>query len=129
MIGVILVDMKTMTIPDRFSMGAVVGIILSIAFPVLHSVDGYVPTSRLISAFHSLVGLLIGSACLYWIGAVGFKVFGREALGEGDVKLLGCIGAFCGWKGALFAIFGGALIGCVLLLPTILIGKLMTKKN
>ena len=38
-------------------------------------------------------------------------IFGREALGEGDVKLLGCIGAFCGWKGAIFAIFGGAMIG------------------
>jgi leader peptidase (prepilin peptidase)/N-methyltransferase len=49
--------------------------------------------------------------------------FGREALGEGDVKLLGCIGAFCGWQGAIFAIFGGALIGTLLLIPIMLIQK------
>ena len=56
-------------------------------------------------------------------------IFGREALGEGDVKLLGCIGAFCGWKGAIFAIFGGAMIGSFLLLPIIIFSRLGWKKT
>jgi len=29
------------------------------------------------------------------------------------VKFVGAIGAFCGWQGAVFSIFGGALIGTV----------------
>jgi leader peptidase (prepilin peptidase)/N-methyltransferase len=68
----------------------------------------------------ALLGILVGSASLYWIGLLAEKAMGKEALGEGDVKLLGCIGAFCGWQGALFTIFGGALIGTIMLLPVAL---------
>jgi leader peptidase (prepilin peptidase)/N-methyltransferase len=34
-------------------------------------------------------------------------------MGFGDVKFVGAIGAFCGWQGAVFAIFGGALVGTI----------------
>lgn len=36
-----------------------------------------------------------------------------EAVGFGDVTFMGGIGAFCGWQGALFAVFGGAIVGSV----------------
>ena len=80
------------------------------------------------SGLDALLGILVGSASLYWIGLLAEKAMGKEALGEGDVKLLGCIGAFCGWEGALFAIFGGALIGTIMLLPVALVqGKAKPK--
>jgi leader peptidase (prepilin peptidase)/N-methyltransferase len=44
-------------------------------------------------------------------------------MGEGDVKFVGFIGAFCGWQGAVFSMFGGALVGTVVLLPALLIGR------
>ena len=56
--------------------------------------------------------------------AVREMVLGKAAMGEGDVKFLGCIGAFCGWQGALFGLFGGAVIGCAILLPLILLGRI-----
>ena len=88
---------------------------LSFYFPAMH-LEIYNPVfwDHFSSGMESILGMLIGSALLYWIGAIAQIAFGREALGEGDVKLLGCIGAFCGWQGAVFAIFGGALLGTLL---------------
>jgi leader peptidase (prepilin peptidase)/N-methyltransferase len=115
-----------MIIPDRFSMGgAVSGVLLSIAFPSIHLIAHSTEfLDRLGGGMNSLVGLLVGSASLYWIGIFAEKAFRKEALGEGDVKLMGCIGAFCGWKGAIFAIFGGATLGALILLPLMLINRM-----
>lgn len=125
MITVVVIDLETMTIPDRFSIGgALLGLILSTLIPSIHSLEGTGTEMRMSSFFTSITGLLIGSSILYWIGAIGYRIFGREALGEGDVKLLGCIGAFCGWKGAVFSIFGGAMLGCLLMLPLMAYGKI-----
>jgi leader peptidase (prepilin peptidase)/N-methyltransferase len=59
----------------------------------------------------ALLGLFIGSALVLWIGLLAEVVLRKEAMGFGDVKLLGCIGAFVGWKGAVFSVFGGAILG------------------
>jgi len=119
LVAVIVIDFETMLIPDRLSIGgACFGLILSFYFPSLHGIE-YHPMGleSLLGGITSLAGILVGSGFLYWIGALASRAFGREALGEGDVKLLGCVGAFCGWKGAMFSIFGGALIGSALLIP------------
>ena len=130
LISVIVIDMETMTIPDRFSIGgALLGLLLSFAFPSMHALDNLEFASHLISFFESLMGLLLGSSLLYWIGAIASRVFDREALGEGDVKLLGCIGAFCGWKGAVFTIFGGAMVGCIFMIPMLLLSWLNLRKE
>jgi leader peptidase (prepilin peptidase)/N-methyltransferase len=47
----------------------------------------------------------------------------REAMGRGDLKFLAAIGAFLGWRGVLFSIFAGSVVGSVVGLTTLLIGK------
>ncbi len=47
----------------------------------------------------------------------------REAMGRGDLKFLASIGAFLGWRAVLFSVFAGSLLGSVVGLGTMLIGK------
>jgi leader peptidase (prepilin peptidase)/N-methyltransferase len=47
----------------------------------------------------------------------------REAMGRGDLKFLAAIGAFLGWRGVLFSLFGGSLAGSLVGLVTLIVGK------
>ncbi len=47
----------------------------------------------------------------------------REAMGLGDANWMACVGAFLGWKAVLFAIFGGSIIGALVSLLMILLGR------
>ena len=120
------IDLDHMIIPDRFSIGGMVaGVLLAFAFPSLHSVEADVALlARIESGLVAIIGAFVGSGLVYWISVLGEVVFRKPAMGEGDVKFIGCIGAFCGWQGAVFAMFGGALIGTLVLLPWILAVRL-----
>ena len=119
------IDFDHMIIPDRFSIGGmVIGVLLSVFFPALHGVGGEVLTSNVRSGILSITGALVGAGLVYWIGVLGEIVFRKPAMGEGDVKFVGFIGAFCGWQGAVFSMFGGAFIGSIVLLPILLIGRI-----
>lgn len=109
------IDLDHMIIPDVFTIGlGVVGVGLSFGFPALHGATGDIPLlAHLRSGGTGLVGLLIGSGVVLWIALVAEAVLRKEAMGFGDVKFLGAVGAFCGWQGALFSIFGGAIVGTV----------------
>ena len=47
----------------------------------------------------------------------------REAMGRGDLKFLAAIGAFLGWRAVLFSVFAGSLLGSLIGLITLLVGK------
>jgi leader peptidase (prepilin peptidase)/N-methyltransferase len=92
-----------------------VGIALSFAVPGLHGTCAYSLLGCLRSGAAAILGLALGSALGLWMALLGELLLGREVLGFGDVKFLGAIGAFCGWQGAIFSVFGGAMIGAVAL--------------
>ena len=47
----------------------------------------------------------------------------REAMGRGDLKFLAAIGAFLGWRAVLCSIFAGSLIGSLVGLASMALGK------
>ena len=85
-----------MSIPDRFSIGgALLGVFFSFSFPSLHGFSTEpIFFERMSAVFSGIIGLLVSSAILFWIGAIGEGLMRKEALGQGDVKMLGFVGAF-----------------------------------
>jgi leader peptidase (prepilin peptidase)/N-methyltransferase len=125
LIAATFIDLDHMIIPDRFSIGgAVLSLVIAFFVPGLHGIESTIPLlASMESAAHALIGMLVGAGLVYWIAVLGEIVFRKPAMGEGDVKFVGFIGAFCGWQGAVFAMFGGALIGTLALLPMLLLSK------
>ena len=113
MVCAAFIDFDHMVIPDRFTIGGfVLGVLLAATVPSLHGYEaGYFVLDSFRSFLAALVGAFIGSALLLWTALTSELVLRREVMGFGDVKLMGAIGAFCGWQGAVFAMFGGAVIG------------------
>lgn len=109
------IDLDHFIIPDPFSLGAAfAGLLLSILVPALHGQTGDVFILECMrSGVIGLEGLLVGSGVVLWIALTAEAVLKKEAMGFGDVKFTGMIGAFCGWHGAVFAVFGGAVVGTV----------------
>ena len=98
LIPIVFIDIDHRIIPDELSLGGLAaGILLS-----------FLPGGDWKGA---LAGMALGGGILFVTAAVYHKVTGIEGLGGGDIKLLAMIGAFLGWRGALFTIFFGSLLG------------------
>lgn len=116
MVCATFIDLDHMIIPDRFAIGgAVVGVLLSVLVPSLHdqTVTPFWPINSMRAVIEAVIGMFIGSALVLWIAEIAEVVLRKEAMGFGDVKFLGAIGAFCGWQGGVFAVFGGAVLGTI----------------
>ncbi|MFZ4395727.1 MAG: prepilin peptidase [Kiritimatiellia bacterium] len=113
------VDFEFMEIPDQVTLGGTAaGLIFSILVPALHGHGALQDASAfwhrsLFSLGHAALAAAIGAGSLWVVGWLGEKAFQKEAMGLGDVKLMGAVGAFLGWQAVLFTIVGGALLGSV----------------
>ncbi len=79
--------------------------------------------------FYSFSSMLISGGTLYLIGLLGEKIFKKEAMGGGDVKLLAGIGSFVGIKNIFWIIFLASTIGGTIGLMKILCHKSLKRNN
>jgi len=132
LIGGSFIDYDTQQLPDIFTVwGMIIGFGFSCLFPELHAQGGS-GDPRLLEAMRggilSATGAVVGAGVILWVAMLAETLLRKEAMGFGDVLLMGCIGAFVGWKGAIFAIFGGAFLGTFFVLPLMLVNQLFGLK-
>jgi leader peptidase (prepilin peptidase)/N-methyltransferase len=99
LLGIAVIDARNYIIPDLFSLG---GAALGLVFSLLP--EGLSPGQ-------SVAGLLLGGGVLFLVAFLGERIFNKEAMGGGDIKMMAMIGAFLGWKGVAFTLFTGSLTG------------------
>ncbi|MEM8756343.1 MAG: prepilin peptidase [Planctomycetota bacterium] len=58
-------------------------------------------------------GYLIGAALVWGVRIFGTFLFGKEAMGLGDVHVLAAVGACLGWADAVLTFFAAVLVGLV----------------
>lgn len=105
------IDLEHTMIPDEVTLpGAALGLV-SVSFRDVDAMD---------MAIGAGAGYLIIQITFVW----GYeRLFGRRGMGEGDSKLLLMIGAFCGWKGIVFALLGGCIQGIVAVVGAFVLRK------
>lgn len=122
LIVITFIDFDHQIIPDVITLpGMLIGLSLApfflypLADPLPFHLDHLLPhTGPYLTAFiNSLIGIILGGGPLLAIGWLWEKLRHIEAMGGGDIKLMGMVGSFLGWKGALLTIMLGALTGSI----------------
>jgi len=132
LIVITFIDLDHQIIPDVITLpGMLLGLMLApfvmsaLADPLPFHIGSLLPHAGpyLTGLLNSFIGLLFGATPLFAIGWLWEKLRNIEAMGGGDVKLMGMVGSFLGWKGALLTIMLGALAGSVVGITLILLKR------
>lgn len=120
------VDFDCFEIPDEVSIGGMLlAPLCALAVPALHrdtalarhfssaEVVSRGEVDRLGALIACLAGMAVGGGVLLAIGWIGKRIWGRDAMGLGDVKLLAAGGGFVGPGGALAALLIGSMTASI----------------
>jgi leader peptidase (prepilin peptidase)/N-methyltransferase len=113
------VDVDHFIIPDRVSLGGIIaGLLLAPLVPAMHGAADWWGSLR-----EAAIGAAVGWGSLWTVGFIGKLIFRKDAMGFGDVKLLGAMGAFLGWEAIIFIIIASSFAGSVVGLSLVAVGK------
>lgn len=119
------IDLDHFYLPDRVTIGGMLlGVPLSFLVPELQGMQGGEGWSANVSALcWSVGGLAFGFLFLWGLGWIFTKILKKDAMGFGDVKLLGAVGAFFGPWAVIFTIVVSSIFGSFVGLLMIARGK------
>jgi leader peptidase (prepilin peptidase)/N-methyltransferase len=131
MVGLIFSDLEERILPDEFTLGGwLAGLAVAWLVPLESDIVGLVLhlagadwPPRALSLAEAVVGSIVPALALWMCGALYEAIRHREGLGFGDVKMVGCLGAFLGLRATLMVFFLGSLAGAVLGLVFILLRR------
>jgi leader peptidase (prepilin peptidase)/N-methyltransferase len=108
LVALALIDWDTFLIPDELSLGLLTaGPLVATVNPLLNMGAAHWYSPILLS----LRGGIAGFVLCWAVAAAGERLFGKEAMGGGDIKLLAAVGAWGGGLGAFNCLMMGSLLG------------------
>ena len=114
LISAFIVDYKIHIIPNRLNFTMFeVGIIFAFIFGI----------QNLNLAKDMFLGMIAGGGIFLLITLIGGLIAGKEAMGLGDVKLMGALGLFFGWYKILIISVLAFLIGAIISIIVLIVRK------
>ena len=114
LISAFIVDYKIQIIPNRLNFTMFeVGIIFAFIFGI----------QNLNLAQDMFLGMIAGGGIFLLITLIGGLIAGKEAMGLGDVKLMGALGLFFGWYKILIISVLAFLIGAIISIIVLIVRK------
>lgn len=105
LLSAFVIDYRLQIIPNRLNLTMFeVGIVIAFLYG----------TSNVAITIDMLLGMLVGGGIFLAITAIGGLIYGKEAMGFGDVKLMGALGLYFGVSNILVISVMSFLIGAIL---------------
>ena len=100
-----VIDYKLQIIPNRLNLTIFeIGIIFAFLYGL----------SNVAITINMLLGMIVGAGIFLLITLIGGLVYGKEAMGFGDVKLMGALGLYFGLSNIIAITLVSFLIGAIL---------------
>lgn len=105
LLSAFIIDYKHQIIPNRLNLTIFeVGLLLSFAYGI----------SDITITRERFIGMFVGGGIFLLITLIGGAFYGKEAMGYGDVKLMGALGLCFGWSKIIAITLLSFLIGAVI---------------
>ena len=111
LLSAFVIDFKLQIIPNRLNLTMLeIGLVIAFIFG----------TSNIAITIDMLLGMLAGAGLFLVIMAIGSLIYGKQAMGFGDVKIIGALGLYFGVTNiaiiSAISLLIGAIIGLILII-------------
>lgn len=105
LLSAFVIDYRLQIIPNRLNLTMFeIGLVIAFLYG----------TSNVAITIDMLLGMLAGGGIFFAITAIGALIYGKEAMGLGDVKLMGALGLYFGLANIVVIAMMSFLIGAIL---------------